>query len=289
MARMGADEIGRFLSARSAKSAVRIQPAAGLKIEPAAPRRLHRACRMRFRFWPPAASQSLSEPESDTARLRGALAGSLGLHVGLALVLLVGAAWLRQRPDDAPVFTLVAVPDDAGNEAAAESSPDFLSAMRQRQRAEERRAQREIAQDRRREEQARVAAERAAAAERAREQRQAAQNPTQAQTPRVVAPTMPRAQTSAAEASALDGYFSSLIVRLREAHQAPDALSDQLSAEVRFTMAANGEISGVRIVRSSGNPAFDQSVLEAFARVRMPPRPDGKTDEVRLTFRVREL
>ena len=235
---------------------------------------------MRFRFL--AAPADRSEPEPDSVRLRNALLRSTALHAGIVVALLVGAWWLGRVPDDPPVFTLVAVPDQsAPPDAAAESSPDFLSAMRQRQRAEERRAQREIAQDRRREERARAAAEAAAAAE----QRAAAQAP-----PRVVAPAPPRSTTSpAADSSALDAYFSSLFARLRENHEAPDGLSDQLSAEVRFTLGADGSVSGVRIIRGSGNAAFDQSVLDAFSRLRMPPRPDRKTDEVRLTFRIREL
>lgn len=247
---------------------------------------------MRLRL--PFAKTVPSEMESDAVRLRAALIGSVALHGGLALALLIGAFWWRQRPDDAPVFTLVAVPDQAASaDPASDASVDLLAAMRQRQRAEERRAQREIVQDRRRFERERAAAEAAAAAaERARE-RQAAQTTqaTQATTSRVVAPDVPRRQDatlSSAEANALDAYFSSLIVRLREAHSLPDGLSDLLSAEVRFTLAANGEISGVRITRSSGNADFDRSVLEAFARVRMPARPDRRTDEVRLTFRIRE-
>ncbi len=96
------------------------------------------------------------------------------------------------------------------------------------------------------------------------------------------------AALSAAEAAAMDRYFAMLMQRLREAHQLPPGLSDLLNAGVEFTISAGGTISGVRIVRSSGNAAFDQSVLDAFARVRMPARPDGKTDAQRLTFRVRE-
>jgi colicin import membrane protein len=77
-------------------------------------------------------------------------------------------------------------------------------------------------------------------------------------------------------------------VQLRERHEKPGGLSDLLNAEVSFTVAANGAISGVRIVRSSGNAEFDQSVLEAFGRVRMPARPDGKSDVKTLTFRIKE-
>ncbi len=91
-----------------------------------------------------------------------------------------------------------------------------------------------------------------------------------------------------AEANAMEAYFSMLIQRLRDSHEKPGGLSDLLNAEVQFTVAANGVISGVRIVRSSGNAEFDQSVLEAFGRVRMPARPDKNTDVQRLTFRIKE-
>ena len=93
---------------------------------------------------------------------------------------------------------------------------------------------------------------------------------------------------SAAEGERMERYFAMLISRLRESHEKPGGLSDLLNAEVQFTVAANGTISGVRIVRSSGNADFDQSVLEAFARVKMPARPDGKSDGQRLTFRIKE-
>jgi colicin import membrane protein len=94
---------------------------------------------------------------------------------------------------------------------------------------------------------------------------------------------------SAAEGAAMERYESMLIQRLKEAHEKPGGLSDLLTADVRFTMAANGSFSSVRIVRSSGNADFDQSVIEAFARVRMPARPDGKTEVIELTFRMKEL
>jgi colicin import membrane protein len=89
---------------------------------------------------------------------------------------------------------------------------------------------------------------------------------------------------------ALDRYFAMLRERLRANHEKPGGLSDLLSAEAEFTLAANGVLTGVRIVRSSGNADFDASVLEAFARVRsIGPRPDSKTGTHRLTFRMKEV
>jgi colicin import membrane protein len=95
-------------------------------------------------------------------------------------------------------------------------------------------------------------------------------------------------ELSAAEGKRMERYFAMLIQRLRESHEKPGGLSDLLNAEVQFMVAANGSLSAVRIVRSSGNADFDQSVLEAFARVRMPARPDGKSDVQSLTFRIKE-
>ena len=91
-----------------------------------------------------------------------------------------------------------------------------------------------------------------------------------------------------AEANAMDAYFSMLRARLLSSHELPGGVSDLLSAEVQFIFAANGAVSGVRIVRSSGSKDFDESVLEAFGRLKMPARPDKKTDVQRLTFRIKE-
>lgn len=88
--------------------------------------------------------------------------------------------------------------------------------------------------------------------------------------------------------AAMLGYFGDLVGRLRDAHELPGGVSDLLSAEVQFTIASNGTVSGVRIVRSSGSRDFDESVLEAFGRLKMPGRPDKKTDVQRLTFRIKE-
>lgn len=105
---------------------------------------------------------------------------------------------------------------------------------------------------------------------------------------RATAANSSSSQPSQAEANAMDRYFDDLIARLRESHRKPGGLSDLLSAEVRFTVAADGGISRVELMRPSGDANFDRSVLEAFARVRLPARPDGRTDVQRLTFRMKE-
>ena len=94
---------------------------------------------------------------------------------------------------------------------------------------------------------------------------------------------------SRAEQSALDSYIALLLQRLRAAHEKPPGLSDLLEAEVEFRIAADGTLSGVKIVRSSGSSEFDRSVLEAFARVRsIGPTPNKKSDVWVVTFKMKE-
>jgi colicin import membrane protein len=91
---------------------------------------------------------------------------------------------------------------------------------------------------------------------------------------------------------AMEMYQAALINRLRFAHDEikPQGLGDTLTADVQFVVAANGEISNIRIVRSSGNAEFDASVREAFRRITyLGPRPDKKSDTWEVTFRMKEI
>jgi len=91
------------------------------------------------------------------------------------------------------------------------------------------------------------------------------------------------------EGRLLDSYIALLLQRLRAAHEKPPGLSDLLQVRVRFNIAANGTLSSVTIVTSSGSADFDQSVLRAFAKVRsIGPTPNGKSDVWTVAFRVRE-
>jgi colicin import membrane protein len=87
------------------------------------------------------------------------------------------------------------------------------------------------------------------------------------------------------EASVMESYFSCLKQKLEAAHEPPVGVSDKLSVRVEFMLPADGTISQVHIVRSSGNKDFDQSVLDAFKRVRsVGPRPDGRSEAIKLEF-----
>lgn len=91
------------------------------------------------------------------------------------------------------------------------------------------------------------------------------------------------------EGPVMDAYFAMLRERLRAAIEKPPGLADTLVTTVSVRIAADGTLSGARITRSSGSPDFDQAVLAAIARTRMPPRPDNKTELLTIPFHMKEL
>ena len=90
------------------------------------------------------------------------------------------------------------------------------------------------------------------------------------------------------ESSQMDAYFSLLLQLLQKAHVPPPGAGDRLVAGVSCHIAVDGTISDVRIARSSGNPEFDQSALDAFRKVVLPIRPDGRSDTVTMNFKAQE-
>jgi colicin import membrane protein len=91
------------------------------------------------------------------------------------------------------------------------------------------------------------------------------------------------------EGSELDAYFALLKARIKENHVPPEGVSNSLEARVEFFVAADGSLSHVRIARSSGNADFDRSVVEACEHTRsIGARPDGRSETVEMTFKMRE-
>jgi colicin import membrane protein len=87
----------------------------------------------------------------------------------------------------------------------------------------------------------------------------------------------------------MDTYISLLIQELKKAHEPPPGVSDRLEARVTFDITASGAILNPRIARSSGDQAFDESVLEAFLRMRsIGPTPNRRSDTWTVTFKMRD-
>jgi colicin import membrane protein len=92
------------------------------------------------------------------------------------------------------------------------------------------------------------------------------------------------------EQSELNTYISFLLNALKEAHEPPPGVSDQMEAKVTFDITASGSILNPHISKSSGDRAFDESVIEAFRRVKsIGPTPNGKADTWTVTFRMKDM
>jgi TonB family protein len=87
----------------------------------------------------------------------------------------------------------------------------------------------------------------------------------------------------------MNTYISLLIQELKRAHEPPPGVSDRLEARVTFDITASGAILNPRISKSSGDKAFDESVLEAFLRMRsIGPTPNRRSDTWTVTFKMRD-
>ncbi|MGD1031873.1 MAG: cell envelope integrity protein TolA [Opitutaceae bacterium] len=90
------------------------------------------------------------------------------------------------------------------------------------------------------------------------------------------------------EQDLLGSYIAMLKARVKENLVPPPGVSDRLEARVEFYLAADGSLSRLRIVNSSGNGEFDEAVLEAFRHTQMPPRPDHRGEMDSLTINMRD-
>jgi len=84
------------------------------------------------------------------------------------------------------------------------------------------------------------------------------------------------------------GYFALFKQRLRTEFEPPPGLSDTLKVSITVLSHPDGSLTNPRVIRSSGSREFEAAVLEAIRRVRMPPRPDKKTETVEFDFSMRE-
>lgn len=83
-------------------------------------------------------------------------------------------------------------------------------------------------------------------------------------------------------------YWDLFLTKLRDAHEKPAGLEDGLQVRVEFVLRADGTLGDVRVLGSSGDAAFDASVVAAFRRVRgLGNPPAGKVGVNQITFRTR--
>ena len=71
-------------------------------------------------------------------------------------------------------------------------------------------------------------------------------------------------------------YYQTILARFYSVWQVPVGTAYGLSAQATITVGTNGTVSTRRLIRSSGNAAFDQSVQKALNTVsRLPAPPAG--------------
>lgn len=85
-------------------------------------------------------------------------------------------------------------------------------------------------------------------------------------------------------------YADLVIERVRPFVIIPDNLDENVKAVVEVTLLPSMEVYDIKLVKSSGNPDYDNNVQQAIDRVRIfPPLPDGAQFAdyrvLRLTFR----
>ncbi|MEM8867787.1 MAG: TonB family protein [Verrucomicrobiota bacterium] len=104
-------------------------------------------------------------------------------------------------------------------------------------------------------------------------------------------PNPQRAQVmTPAQQTALQRYGAQLNARLNGAWRKPASLTGvQLRASVVFDVSASGRMTNIRLKPSSGNAAFDQSVIAAFRAIASAgPTPTAQSHTFTMDFRMVE-
>jgi len=106
------------------------------------------------------------------------------------------------------------------------------------------------------------------------------------------ASTGPTDKASAAKASAPSGtYLGRLRAKVRPNITFPEsqlqAVKGNPEAEVEVTCSATGEITSKKLIRSSGNPAWDEAVMNAIEKTGTLPRDENGNMPAKISFGFR--
>jgi len=212
-----------------------------------------------------------------------AFGAALLLHLILAVFALVGVDWLvsfdevrgEPRVIQASVVSAEAIAAKAAAQRQAEAKRKAEEEARQRAEAErkaEETARRQAEVKRRAEEEAQQRAEvERKAAEEAR--RRAEAEARQAREAELLA-ALNAEQAAAGELSL---YTNKIRARIRRNWVRQPGMGRDLSCLVEVRLIPGGEVvpAGVRVIRSSGHPAFDRSVVTAVYKASPLPVPSG--------------
>jgi len=95
-------------------------------------------------------------------------------------------------------------------------------------------------------------------------------------------------KTASPEAMAI--YYGIIRYRVLERWIYTGKSINRLEAEVLISLSKQGGVQKQSIVKSSGNPGFDRSVLRAIAKASpFPPPPEGVDTEIQFRFRPEDI
>lgn len=93
--------------------------------------------------------------------------------------------------------------------------------------------------------------------------------------------------SSAAMRNILGAYVSEIRRRAKANWAIPTTAQNvDLATKIQFKVSKTGVISGLRVIVSSGNSEFDNSVLAAMRSISLPPPPDDEPHTVDITFTI---
>lgn len=253
------------------------------------------------------------------------VAASLGVHAVLLAALAGVVQWRTQSPTVAAAELWSSVPEVAAAPPApapapapvpapappppappppapaAVKPPDIVIEQAARQRAERERQEREAKekekereQRERREREQRLQRERAAAEQQRLQQEAATERARQEQLRRIqqAAGTTGTATTGTAarDAAPSASYIAKLAALIRSNSVFSGEVTGNAATEVEVRTAAGGAILSRRLVKSSGNPAWDDAVLRAIDKTAaLPPDANGRVPPTLLiAFRPKE-
>ena len=82
----------------------------------------------------------------------------------------------------------------------------------------------------------------------------------------------------------LAAYYEYFKEEVRRNFEQQPRWSDALKAKIEVRSHADGSLTNARITKTSGDKDFDQAVLESIRRVKLPARPDKKTETIEFEF-----
>lgn len=245
------------------------------------------------------------------------IALSLGVHAVLLAALAGVVQWRTQTPVVAAAELWASVPEVAAAppapapapvpapapappppapppRAPAPPKPDIAAEQaaqqRERERQEREREQREREQREQRERQRREREQRAEQERQAAATEQARQEQLRRITEAAGSTGSNTAGTAARNAAPSASYVARLAALIRSNSVFAGEVTNNNAAEVEVRTGAGGTILSRRLVKSSGNPAWDDAVLRAIDKTaRLPPDTDGRVPaSLLIAFRPKE-